>query len=624
MLKFNPLLLVGGVIGIFSLVFIIAYLSIKDKKASIGFDRNMKDSEIAKRLLVYAKPHVPSFIFVLFLMLFSIAYDIASPLLIGKIEAIIAEDFTMKTLLGYVAVYGAILAVSLISSYIQAIVLQKVGQRIISAIRMDLFKHIESLSHSQLHHIPVGKLVTRVTNDTNAISMMFTNILVNLVKNVFVIIGVLTAMLLLNYELTLMVLSFVPFVLLFTIIFRKFSRKAYRKVKDATTDINTYLSEHLSGMKIIQIFNREAKKKAEFDAKNSHLSKAKKEQIFVFGIFRPMVYMLYISSILCLLYLGGMGYINKTEFLGQTITASTLVSFYMFISKFFNPIQTLAESFNFLQSAFASAEKIFTIFDIHPDVVDEEDAIELDEVKGEIEFKNVWFAYVGEEWVLKDVSFKINAGDTAAFVGSTGSGKTTILSLIVRNYDIQKGTITLDGIDIKKIKISSLRRKFGQMLQDVFLFSGTIRSNILMGLEGVDDEAVAESCRYVNADRFISKLPMGLDEEVRERGNNFSAGERQLLSFARTIVHKPAIMILDEATANIDTETELLIQDSLEKMMNIGTMLMVAHRLSTIRHADRIFVLSHGVIVEEGTHEELLEKRGRYYNLYRLQYEKKA
>ncbi|MBQ7365336.1 MAG: ABC transporter ATP-binding protein [Clostridia bacterium] len=624
MREFYPLLVVGGVVGVFSIIFIIAYLSIKDKKTALGFDRNMKDSEIARRLLVYAKPYIPNFIFVLVLMLFSIAYDIASPLLIGHIEEIISSDFKMKTLLIYVAIYGSILLVSLLSTYIQSIVLQKVGQRIISSIRMDLFSHIEGLSHSQLHHIPVGKLVTRVTNDTNAISMMFTNILVNLVKNVFVILGVLSAMLLLNYQLTLMVLCFVPFVALFTVIFRKFSRKAYRKVKDGTTDINTYLSEHLSGMKIIQIFNREEKKKAEFDEKNRRLSRSKKEQIFVFGIFRPMVYMLYISSVLCLLYLGGRGYIRETEFLGQTIKASTVVSFYMFISKFFNPIQTLAESFNFLQSAFASAEKIFTIFDIKPEVVDCEDAIELDTVRGEIEFKNVWFAYVGEDWVLKDVSFKIGAGETAAFVGSTGSGKTTILSLIVRNYDIQKGTITLDGIDIRKIKLSSLRRQFGQMLQDVFLFSGTVRSNILMGLDGVSDTEVDEACRYVNADRLIAKLSHGLDEEVRERGNNFSAGERQLLSFARTVIHKPRIMILDEATANIDTETELLIQDSLEKMMNIGTMLMVAHRLSTIRHADKIFVLSHGVIKEEGTHTELLEKKGRYYNLYRLQYEKKV
>ena len=620
MTEFFPLLMVGGVVGIFALIFLIAYLSMKDKKGAIGFDRNMKDSEIAKRLLRYARPHVKSFAFVLFTMLFSITYDIASPLLIGKIEEMIAEDFEMPRLLSIVAIYGSILLVSLVASYIQAIVLQKTGQKIVSAIRTDLFSHIESLSHNQLNEIPVGKLVTRVTNDTDAISMMFTNILVNLVKNVFVILGVLTAMLCLNYQLTLMVLCFVPFVVLFTVIFRKFSRKAYRKVKDGTTSVNTYLSEHLSGMKIIQIFNREERKKEEFDSLNARLGKAKREQIFVFGIFRPLVYMLYISSVLCLLYLGGRGYIREVSFLGQTVTAATVVSFYLFISKFFNPIQTLAEQFNFLQSAFASAEKIFTVFDITPEIVDSEDAIELEEVKGDIEFSHVWFAYKGEEWVLRDVSFKVKAGDTVAFVGSTGSGKTTILSLICRNYNVQKGSITIDGIDVRKIKLASLRRHFGQMLQDVFLFSGTIRSNILLGLEGVDDEAVKEACRYVNADRFIDKLPKGLDEEVRERGNNFSQGQRQLLSFARTIIHKPSVMILDEATANIDTETELLIQDSLEKMMHIGTMLMVAHRLSTIRHADNIIYLSHGRIIEEGTHKALVEKKGRYYDLYRLQY----
>ena len=620
MTEFFPLLMVGGVVGIFALIFLIAYLSMKDKKGAIGFDRNMKDSEIAKRLLRYARPHVKSFAFVLFTMLFSITYDIASPLLIGKIEEMIAEDFEMPRLLSVVAIYGSILLVSLVASYIQAIVLQKTGQKIVSAIRTDLFSHIESLSHNQLNEIPVGKLVTRVTNDTDAISMMFTNILVNLVKNVFVILGVLTAMLCLNYQLTLMVLSFVPFVVLFTVIFRKFSRKAYRKVKDGTTSVNTYLSEHLSGMKIIQIFNREERKKEEFDSLNARLGKAKREQTFVFGIFRPLVYMLYISSVLCLLYLGGRGYIREVSFLGQTVTAATVVSFYLFISKFFNPIQTLAEQFNFLQSAFASAEKIFTVFDITPEIVDSEDAIELEEVKGDIEFSHVWFAYKGEEWVLRDVSFKVKAGDTVAFVGSTGSGKTTILSLICRNYDVQKGSITIDGIDVRKIKLASLRRHFGQMLQDVFLFSGTIRSNILLGLEGVDNEAVKEACHYVNADRFIDKLPKGLDEEVRERGNNFSQGQRQLLSFARTIIHKPSVMILDEATANIDTETELLIQDSLEKMMHIGTMLMVAHRLSTIRHADNIIYLSHGRIIEEGTHKALVEKKGRYYDLYRLQY----
>ncbi len=621
MYEFYPLLVVAAIISLFATVFILAYAFMKDKKEAIGFDRDMKDSEIIKRLLKYARPYIKQFVFVLILMIFSIAHEIISPLILGDlIETVGGETgFELSYLFTTIAVYAAILIVSLISSYIQALVLQRTGQRIVSNIREDLFAHIESLSHDQLNKIPVGTLVTRVTNDTNAISITFTNIMVNLIKNCFIIIGVLTAMLMLNYMLTLMIICFVPFVLIFTIVFRKFSRRAHRRVKDGTTDINIFLSENLSGMKIIQIFNREARKKNEFDEKNNKLGRAKFDQIFVFGIFRPMVYMLYISSVLCLFYLGSRGYIKNTTFLGQAINSGIIVSFYLYISKFFNPIQNLAEQFNRLQATFASSEKIYKIFDIIPEVVDEPDAIELDHIDGNIEFKNVWFSYIEGEWVLKDVSFKVNAGDTVAFVGSTGSGKTTILSLICRNYDIQKGEILIDGINIKRIKISSLRRHFGQMLQDVFLFSGTIRSNIILGLDNVSDEEVMEACRYVNADKFIDKLEGGLDEVVRERGNNFSAGQRQLVSFARTIVHKPAVMILDEATANIDTETEVLIQDSLEKMMNIGTMLMVAHRLSTIQHADNIIVLSHGKIVEQGNHQELLRHKGNYYRLYMLQ-----
>ncbi len=623
MREIYPLLIVGAIIGAFSLVFIVAYAMMKNKKEAVGFDRNIKDSEIIKRLLVYAKPHIKSFLLVGFIMLVSISYDIISPLLIGDIQALLTEaNFEMSELLARVAVYAGILIVSLVSTYVQSIVLQKTGQKILSKLREDTFMHIEGLSHSQLHQIPVGKLVTRVANDTNHISMMFTHLLVNLVKNVCVIFGVLGAMLCLNFQLTLMVLCFVPFIVLFTIIFRKFSRRAYRRVKDATTDINTFLSENLSGIKITQIFNREERKAKEFEDKNLALDSAKQKEILVFGIFRPMVYMLYISSVLALLYFSARGVIKSTTFLGQTITADVLVSFYMYTSKFFNPIQGLAEQFNRLQSAFASAEKIFTILDMEPLVVDAPDAIELDEVRGDIEFKNVWFAYNEGEWVLKNVSFKVNAKETAAFVGSTGSGKTTILSLICRNYDIQKGEILIDGIDVRKIKLSSLRRHFGQMLQDVFLFSGTIRSNIILRDESITDDEVLRTCKYVNADHFISKLSGGLDEVVRERGNNFSAGQRQLLSFARTIVHKPSVIILDEATANIDTETELLIQDSLEKIKTIGTTLIVAHRLSTIQHANKIIVLSHGEIVEEGNHFELLAKKGRYYGLYMLQFKK--
>lgn len=622
MANVNPLLLVGAVIGVVTALLMLACALIKDKKETMGYERTMNDGEILRRLAGYAKPYWAKFVVVLFLMLFSIAYDIISPLIVGALEELVSGEFELPRLFVGVAVYAGVLVFSMASTYFQAVILQRVGQRIISDLREDLFTHIESLSHEQLNEIPVGKLVTRVTNDTNAISMMFTNLLVTLTKNVFVILGILVAMLALNYELTLMVLCFVPFIVIFTVIFRKFSRRAYRKVKDATTDINTYLSENLSGIKVTQIFGREDEKMAEFREKSQRLARANREQIFVFGVFRPLVYMLYICSILCLFYLGGMGHLNGVTFLGQTITGGTIVTFYMYISKFFTPIQNLAEQFNWLQSALASSEKVFSIMDIAPKMVDAPDAIELDEVKGEIEFRDVWFSYLPGEWVLQGVSFHIDPHQTVAFVGSTGSGKSTILSLICRNYEFQKGEILIDGIDIRKIKISSLRRHFGQMLQDVFLFSGTIRSNIVLREEGISDEEILQVCRYVNADKFIDKLDHGLDEEVRERGNNFSAGQRQLLSFARTIIHKPSVMILDEATANIDTETELLIQDSLEKLRSVGTMLIVAHRLSTIQHADNIIVLSHGKILEQGNHQELLAKHGRYYQLYTLQYHK--
>ena len=622
MMNLNPLLLVGGVIGTVTILLLAAYVRVKDKKTAGSFERNMSDGEIMRRLFGYAKPYVKQFIAVGILVLGSITYDIASPLIVGYIEEMVVGDFELRSLYAGVAVYAGVLVFSMASTYLQAVILQRVGQRIISDLREDLFTHIESLSHGQLNEIPVGKLVTRVTNDTNAISMMFTNLFVNLTKNFFVVLGILVAMLCLNYELTLMVLCFVPFIVLFTVIFRKFSRRANRKVKDATTDINTYLSENLSGIKVTQIFGREDEKMEEFCQKSRALARATQEQIFVFSVFRPLVYMLYISSILCLFYLGGMGHLNHITFLGQSISSGTVVTFYMYISKFFTPIQNLAEQFNWLQSAMASSEKVFSIMDIQPQMVDAPEAIELNEIKGEIEFKDVWFSYVPGEWVLQGVSFHVSPRQTVAFVGSTGSGKSTILSLICRNYEFQKGEILIDGIDIRKIKIDSLRRHFGQMLQDVFLFSGTIRSNIVLREENISDEEIMKVCRYVNADHFINKLDHGLDEEVRERGNNFSAGQRQLLSFARTILHKPSVMILDEATANIDTETELLIQDSLEKMRSVGTMLIVAHRLSTIQHADNIIVLSHGKILEQGTHQQLLAAHGRYYQLYTLQYHK--
>ncbi len=622
MYEYLPIIIIVAIVGTLTILFILADLALKRAKSNESSERTMKDGELIRRLLQYAKPYKKEFVLVFVLMVISIIYDLVSPLIVGSVEKLVKDDFQLQELFTKVGIYASILVLSMVCTYIQTIVLQKVGQKILSSLREDIFKHIESLSHEQLNNIPVGKLVTRVTNDTEAISMMFTNVMVTLAKNSMVVIGVLGAMLMLNYALTLIILCFVPFVVLFTVIFRRFSRETHRNVNDSRTDINTYLSENLSGMKITQIFNQEDNKMQDFLERSKRLEKAKMRQIFVFGVFRPMVYLLRIATTLCLLYFGARGFIKETTLLGQTIDSGIIVSFYMYIGRFFNPIQTLAEQFNVLQKSFASAEKIFLVMDMKPEIVDEPDAMELDEIRGEIEFRDVWFCYKPGEWVLKGVSFHVQPKQTVAFVGSTGSGKTTILSLICRNYDIQKGQILIDGIDIKKIKISSLRKHFGQMLQDVFLFSGDIRSNIVLREEGIADEEVMEACHYVNADSFINKLEAGLDEVIRERGNNFSAGQRQLLSFARTILHKPSVMILDEATANIDTETELLIQDSLEKMKNIGTMLIVAHRLSTIQHSDNIILLSNGEIVEQGNHQELLHQRGRYYDLYMLQFSK--
>ncbi len=484
------------------------------------------------------------------------------------------------------------------------------------------------LSIAQLNEIPVGKLVTRVTSDTNTLNEMYTTLIINLIRNILTIIAVIIMMFLLNVKLTLLVLSVVPLLIVASVVFRKYSRRAYREVRANVSNVNAFLSENLSGMKLIQVFNQEEKKFKEFNDKNTKLKNSNLKEVWTFAIFRPIIYVLYMGALILVVFFAAN---SSLEIIGSSLStseeiaaaAAIIVTFQQYIGRLFDPIQVLADQFNIMQSAFASSERIFEILDTKPTVVNEPDAIELDHIDGNIEFKNVWFAYKENEWVLRDVSFKINAGETVAFVGATGSGKTTILSLIVRNYDIQKGQILIDGIDIKRIKIESLRKNIGQMLQDVFLFSGTIFSNIQMYDENITIDDVKKASEYVNLAPFIEKLPKQYDEEVRERGNNFSNGQRQLLSFARTITYKPSVMILDEATANIDTETEVLIQDSLEKMRNIGTMLVVAHRLSTIQHSDKIIVIKKGIKIEEGTHQELLKQQGYYYKLYKLQYEKK-
>lgn len=584
-------------------------------------ERILPTKTLIKYLYYYMKGYYKQYLLAIFFMVINVGCDLALPYLIGVSLKLLGKEVILLESLICVAVLGLmIIAVLCISSYCLTMTLHYTSHKIIYKMREDVFAHIQNLSHAQLSMIPTGTLVTRATSDVNVLFNMYTNVLINLLKNVVTIILVFVTMFLLNFKLTLILLVIVPVILIFSYFFRKYLRRVHRQVRTNVASMNAFLSENITGMKITQVFNQENKKLEEFKNNNKQLEKSLLKQTFLFGIFRPSIFVMYIISVAIVLWFGGN---QAIEFnLGITTVAVTydmLFTFYQYVSKFFNPIQALADQFNELQSAFASAEKIFYILSINPEIVDSEDAIDLD-ITGDIEFKDVWFSYIPGEWVLKGVSFHIHKDDTVAFVGATGSGKTTILSLIVRNYDIQKGQILIDGVDIKKIKLSSLRKQISEMLQDVFMFSGTIYSNIQMNEDNITMEDVKKASEYVNASKFIDKLENGYFEETKERGNNYSLGQRQLVSFARTIVHKPKVLILDEATSNIDTETETLIQDSLEKIMNDGTVIVVAHRLSTIQHANKIYVFNNGQIIEEGTHQELLKKQGRYYHLYLLQF----
>lgn len=575
-------------------------------------ESNYKGSALL-HLLSYMKPYWPQMALCLFLVLALTGFDLYRPILIGDAIDLFKENGNYSVITDTAIKYAIVLVFSLVFNVSQTWLLQKTGQRIILTVRKELYLHVQSLSSRYFDLTPVGKLVTRITNDVEALDEMYSGILVRLFRNIVMIIGLAGVMLMLDWRLALVSFILLPLVAVLTVVFRKIARKTYRISRTRLTDINTFLSENISGMRIIQIFGREKRKFEEFNDKNHKLYRALYREMLVFAIFRPLIFLL--STISLMIVLG----VGSQDVLGNVISIGTLYIFSQYIKSFFEPIQELAEQFSTLQSSLASAEKIFTIMDEEPLVKEAAESVVLPRILGRIEFSHVWFAYDEENYVLRDVSFVIEPGQKVAFVGATGAGKSSILNLIGRYYDIQKGNIYIDGVDIRQISKRQLRSAIGQMQQDVFIFEGTIESNIRLYNEEITLEEIQEAAEYVNASHFIGKLPHGYQEPVSERGSTFSAGERQLLSFARTLAHKPSILVMDEATANIDTETELLIQEALEKLMKGRTTIMVAHRLSTIQHADCIMVMHKGKIREQGNHQELLAQDGIYKKLYELQ-----
>lgn len=510
-------------------------------------------------------------------------------------------------------IYGVLMILGMVASVMQTWTLQKTGQQIIYEIRQELYDHVHALPLRFFDTHPAGRIVTRITNDVESLHDMYANILVRLFRSCVKIIGLAVVMLMLDWKLALYSFVMLPVILVLTYYFRTVSRKLYRVVRTKISTLNTFLSENISGMRLIQIFAREQKKYEEFEEKSHDLYKAYVREIMNFATFRPLIYLVSQIALVIVLFKG------SNYVILQTISIGTMYIFINYINSFFEPIQDLAEQFSTLQNAFASAEKIFTLLDEKNTIVETENPYRKQDIQGKIEFKNVWFAYEGDDYVLRDVSFVIEPGKTVAFVGATGAGKSSILNLIGRYYDIQKGQILIDDVDIKEWSIEALRGFIGQVQQDVFIFTGDIKSNIRLLNEEISDEKVSESAKYVNAAYFIENLPNQYDETVSERGSTLSAGQRQLLSFARTLAFDPKILVMDEATANIDTETELLIQEALEKMMDGRTTIMVAHRLSTIQHADNIIVMHKGKVREMGTHQELLAQDGIYRKLYELQ-----
>ena len=582
-----------------------------DQKDRLKGDVKIPFRVFIRRVSAYLYPERRRFILASLLLVINVGLDILLPLITSRITDDLSSGApTLSFLLTLTVVYFAVCVVNNGFLYLEAMLLQKAGQEIVCTLRNDVFSHIEEMSRSQFEEMPVGSLVTRVSSYTQTMSDLFTNVVVSVIRNFLTVFGVVVIMFFLSPQLALILLIPVTVIFVSSMIFSKYVGGAFRTERKRLSELNAFLNENLSGMRIIQLFGREEKKTAEFDGKNADFRRARTNVIRGFAIYRPFVTFVFVSTLALIFWFG----------VKMAMTAGTIVAFYLYVGRFFRPIEQLADQLNNIQRARSASERLFNLLDVEPEVRDRPGAVELGEVKGRIEFRHVWFAYEGENWILKDVSFVAEAGQTLALVGATGAGKTTILGLIVRNYEIQRGQILLDGVDVATIQIKSLRRAVGQMLQDVFLFSGTVRTNLTLHDDSIPEEEIADACRYVSADTFIERLPKKYEEPIIARGENLSQGQRQLLSFARTVLHHPRILILDEATANIDTETEAVIQQSLEKLRTIGTMLVVAHRLSTIRGADRILVLQNGSVVESGTHAELLSAGGVYAKLCEMQF----
>ncbi len=593
------------------------------------------DARLMRRLLTYLRPYRLLVAAGVVLLLLGAAADLVGPYIVkgaidndmcpalrlqGSLCQSAAAHGSMadhqRGLLGAFILFLLALLASFVVRYAQEVLLSYLGQRVMYDLRMQIFTTLQRLPLAFFDRNPVGRLMTRLTNDVDALNDMLTEGAVAIFGDIFTLVGIVVVLLQLNWRLALVTFAILPAVVVAMRFFQRVMRDAYRQVRTRLSRVNAFIAENISGTQIVQLFNREERNFQAFDRLSQEYRDANLRSLFYFALFYPTVNVLSSVAMALIVWYGG------GNVLAHALTLGTLVAFLSYADRFFMPIRDLSEKYNILQGAMAASERIFLILDTPVDVADPPQPVPLGPVRGAVEFRNVWFAYNPGEWVLKDVSFTIEPGESVAFVGATGAGKTSLISLLARFYDVQRGSILVDGRDVREVAQAELRRHIGAVLQDPFIFSGTIASNIRLHEEGVSDEQVRAAAGFVNADRFISELPQGYDTPVRERGAGLSVGQKQLLAFARAIAFNPEILlVLDEATSSVDTETEALIQDALARLMAGRTSIIIAHRLSTIRNVDRIIVLHRGRVVEQGTHEELLARGGVYHNLYELQYQ---